>query len=134
MSDPSEVQVGDHTYQLTQLDARAQFHVSRRVVPLVSALANGDDKEAEGNLISRMASAISALSDEDCDYVIDHCLKGCKRKIDGDRGWAAVMRDGNLMFQDMSMADMIRLTTLTLQDNLADFFTALRLPDSEAKK
>lgn len=106
------------TYRLAKLDPMTQFHVSRRVMPLMAALGGDGDKMA------LVLEALGHLSDSDSEYVIGKCLADCRRK-NGDT-WAKIYVSGNLMFEDIGMKGMVQLTFATLRENLADFFTGLR--------
>lgn len=107
------------TYRLARLDAMTQFHVSRRIMPLMAAMGG----ESEGDKLAKLFSAVGQLSDEDSEYVIGKCLADCRRQS-GDT-WAKVYVAGKLMFDDLGMMGMIALTFETLKENLADFFTGL---------
>lgn len=113
----TEFELDGATYQLAKMPAMTQFHVSRRVVPVMAALDGG------GDTIAKLMGAISGLSDEDAEYVIGKCLADCRRKS-GDT-WARVYVSGNLMFEDIGMPGMIKLTFETLRENLTGFFTGL---------
>jgi hypothetical protein len=112
-----EFELNGETYQLTKLSAMTQFHVSRRVVPIMAALDGG------GDTIAKLMGAVSNLSDEDAEYVIGKCLADCRRK--SGETWAKVFVGGNLMFEDIGMPGMIKLTFETLRENLTGFFTGL---------
>lgn len=103
------------SYQLAKLDAMTQFHVSRRIMPLLGAMGGGDDKMAT------LFEAVGKLSDEDTEYVIAKCLADCRRKESG----AKVFVNGRLMFDDIGMMGMLRLTIETLRENISDFFSGL---------
>lgn len=129
MAGVTEVEVGGHTYRLGKLDAMTQFHVSRRIMPLITSLR----EDGASDLITRVASALGRLSDEDSEYVIAKCLADCQRQRNGDTGWAPVFRVGQLMFDDIGMTGMMRLVWATLEGNLSDFFTALPLGSAAGK-
>lgn len=71
-----------------------------------------------------IADALRDLTDEDSDYVMTQCLSACKRKA--GQHWAPVIRDGSVMFQDISMIQQLELVFMVLRENLSDFFTELR--------
>lgn len=117
-----EIEIDGQSYMLGQLDAMKQFHVTRRIAPVLAKLREGGDHD----IMSVLIMAIGELSDVDSEYVVQTCLAGCRRKQAGDAGWAMIYRHGQLLFQDITMPAMLRLTWATLQANLADFFTGLR--------
>lgn len=119
-----EIEISGHSYRLAHLDAMSQFHVTRRLGGVLAAIRGGTEEDVD--VLSILMQAIGDLSDADTEYVIGKCLTGCLRQQEGDTGWAAVYRNGHMMFADIAMPDMLRLTWATLQANLSDFFTGLR--------
>lgn len=123
MSGADEIEVNGHSYRLAKLDAMTQFHITRRLGGVLAAIRSGSEG---GDILAILMQAIGELPDADCEYVISRCLSGCTRRQEGDAGWASVYRHNQLMFADIAMPDMLRLTWATLQSNLSDFFTSLR--------
>lgn len=131
MSDLTEV--GGQQYRIGRLDAKKQFHVARRLAPLLAGLGGALQGESKGfaELVAPIAYALSKMSDEDTDYVIDTCLAVIQRQSNNQ--WASVMvRNGGLMFQDIDMAQMLQLTVAVIQGNLGNFFPAGSSPTSQA--
>lgn len=116
----AEFELDGAKYQLAKLDAMTQFHVSRRVMPLMSALGADGEK---GDAMTKLFAAVGQLSDADTEYVIGKCLADCRR-LTGETA-AKVYVNGRLMFEDIGMMGMLRLTMETLRENLTDFFTGL---------
>lgn len=123
MTGAEEIEISGHSYRLGKLDAMSQFHVTRRLGGVLAAIRSGSEG---GDILAILMQAIGELSDADTEYVIGKCLSGCMRRQEGDAGWAPVFRHGQMMFADIAMPDMLRLTWATLQANLSDFFTGLR--------
>ncbi|MGE4191787.1 MAG: phage tail assembly chaperone [Pseudodesulfovibrio sp.] len=123
-----ELTIKDKSYRVGRMDARRQFHVVRRLTPLLSGLTDlaalkSDPLAALGPI----AETIAAMKDQDADYIIDACLAVTERQ-QAAGGWAKVMQHGSLMFEDLDMADMLRLAGACLQENLGGFFDALPQP------
>lgn len=119
------IEVGGQQYRIGRLDAKKQFHVARRLAPLLAGLGGALQGESKGftQLVTPIAEALSKMSDEDTDYVIDTCLAVVQRQSNNQ--WASVMvRNGGLMFQDIDMAQMLQLTVAVVQGNLGNFFPA----------
>ncbi len=121
-----ETEIGGKTYRLGSLDAMKQFHVTRRLAPVLARLREAGADADGGDIMAVLLTAVGELSDADSEYVIKTCLAVCSRQIEGGAGYAAVVRGGQFMFGDMTMPDMLQLTWAVLQANLADFFTAFR--------
>ena len=123
-----QIEINGAQYRVGKMDARRQFHVMRRLAPLLSTLgpvaAGGLDDPAA---LAPMAAVLAGLSDEDVDYVLDTCLAVCQRQ-QGD-AWAAIrVPNGKAslsMFADIDMAAELRLTAEAIKGNLGDFFAPL---------
>ena len=129
------------SYRIGRLNAKQQFNVLRRLGPVFAAakpaaqlwLSQADDEGAKPldraalvdnifDAVGPLASALGSLTDETSDYVIGTCLGVVTMNRQGSV-WAPVAnRSGQLMFDDMDLATMLRLVMLVLQENLSNFF------------
>jgi len=131
----SEVTVKGRTYRTGRLNAWKQFHIARRLAPLLSGLATAiidgkmsleDGKDLTPAQLTAMvgpvSEALSKMAEADADYVIDACLSVAQRKQEGD-SWAPVKgRGGAIQFDDMDMGDLVQITVETVAENLGGFF------------
>lgn len=121
------IEVGGHQYRVGRIDARKQFHVARRLAPLLAGMSdvpkNGSGFAA---FLGPLTNALSLMSDEDVDYVLDACLGVCQR-LQPNGHPAPVMTRAGLMFEDIDMGQMIQLAVKVIQHNLGGFF-----PDAAA--
>lgn len=141
-----EKNISGHNYQIGRLDAFRQFHVARRLAPAIWVLglagakadtfANADAEDSKvlgilGESIVGIANVISAMSNDDAEYVLRTCLSVCTREQTGANGgttgWARVQApNGAMMFEDMNnMTVMLQLVFAVIKENLSDFFSAL---------
>ena len=118
------IEVGGNSYRIGRLDARKQFHVARRLAPILPALGGMKTGKDMMMSIAPVAEALSKMSEEDTDYVLDTCLAVCQRIQGNGQGAPLMARGGGLMFQDIDMPQMIQLTIQVLRENLAGFFPA----------
>ncbi|WP_374572789.1 phage tail assembly chaperone [Phenylobacterium sp.] len=122
------IEIAGHTYKIGRLDARRQFHVARRLVPIMGALA-GALQDATANLLEALGpigDAMAAMPDTDADYVVSACLSTVERQIPGGAGWGPVQAsNGGLMYDDIDLATMLRLVAAVIRENLGDFFSGL---------
>jgi len=124
----TEFTINGHTYKIGKLNALTQFHVARRIAPVVSGLgifievAKADPLAA----IGPVAEAIGKMTDADSEYVIYTCLGAVQRKQPGvNLGWGPVTSSGGLMYDDIDLPVMLQLVFHVLQVNLAGFLNAL---------
>jgi len=129
----AQVQVGGFTYSVGPLNAFEQFHVARRIMPILGRLgvsanmierfgkkADGDDMLA---LMPLVFEQVAAMDQADADYVLHTCLAKCSRQQ--DTSWAPVLSASkSLMFADIDMPAMLQIVMASLQQNLASFFQA----------
>jgi hypothetical protein len=116
------VEVGGHKYRIGRIDARKQFHVARRLAPLLAGMGGLANKSAGfAAVLAPITEALSSMSDEDVDYVLDACLGVCQR-LQQDGRPAPVMTRSGLMFEDIDMGQMIQLAVKVIQENLGGFF------------
>ncbi|OTS45805.1 hypothetical protein CAT03_05975 [Acinetobacter pittii] len=142
------MQIGNYDYEIGRLNAIDQFHVSRKIapiiptiMPLLTELAKGELQKtieklesAEENDVSGLAeanlkslgSALQPLMDafakmpeDDVDYVIKKCLTVVSRN-----GAKVVVRDA-IMFDDLGMEHILPLTIAVIRTNLGNFIQGL---------
>jgi hypothetical protein len=117
------VEVGGFQYRIGRIDARKQFHVARRLAPLLAGMTGLPDKAAGfSGFIGPLTDALSGMSDEDVDYVLDVCLGVCQRMQPNGHGAPVIARGGGLMFEDIDMGQMVQLAVKVIQQNLSGFF------------
>lgn len=127
----NELTIDPFSYQIGKLPAMTQFHVVRRIGPVLAAmgvsisaaLQVGKDLRADADMMNIMATAsdvMAKMSNDDAEYVIFACLAAVKRR-QGDR-WMQVVTGRQFQFQDIDMQLMLRLTVEVLKENLAGFF------------
>lgn len=125
--------IGGNEYRVESLDAMSQFHVVRRIAPIMAnvgmtiaemraSLGASEDDEAgkEEFMLKVMQAAmdvVAKMTDDDVNYVLFKCLAKAKRKQgeDGAARYMQVATGSNLQFQDLSMQDMVRLSIEVLR-------------------
>ena len=138
-----DVELGGIHYQIGKLDAFKQFHVARRLAPILATVASAaanipeserptpetDEAAAErwfGKMAAPLVEAFSSMNDETADYILLTCLTAVGRDA-GKGTWAPVLsRQRTLMYQDIDMGTMVQLTVAVIQENLAGFFSSLQ--------
>lgn len=125
----------ERTYQIGKLDAMKQFHLVRRLGPVLVIAGVSLDmirsgmKVDMGDIVAMAGPVMEVMSrmpDDEAEYLVFLCLSVCKMK-QGDK-WAPLMSpDGKkLMFSNIEMPEMLRVVVEVLKDNLGNFLTGLR--------
>ena len=121
-----ELELDGHTYRVGKLDARAQFHIVRRLAPVLGELAPALQGGKGGlDALPLIATAVAKLSDADADYCIFGLLKVVNRKQPNGLGWGPVATENLLMYDDIGMTQMLKLAWEALTFNMSGFFAAL---------
>lgn len=149
MSDPI-VKVEGTEYRIGKLDVFDQFHIARRLAPLLATLGTalldrpvvsleGDTaKESSDRFLSLalspLAEAIAKMSNADADFIIHTCLAVCYRKVD-PQGWAPVQVNGKtLAYDDITLTILMGLVVNVIEENLGSFFPIKRLESPPTAK
>ena len=132
----AEFTVNNKKYRNTKLSAFEQFHILRRMGTLFPSVvgALSIHKKDPMLAISYITTALSKLSDDDCNFILRGSLGSCQLDQSGNGSlWVNIFANGNLMFDDMPMQEMLQITWYVLEDNFRDFFHALlqRFPTSQ---
>lgn len=140
-----QMTINGHNYDIGKLNAKQQFHVVRRLSPLLSkatdilqsaqklsATATPTDEESL-QVLGSAGEALAALPEQDVDYIIGACLSLARRQSQGGTGWCPLTTaGGDLMFNDMPMPEMMQLVFAVLRESLGGFFNALPQTSPEA--
>lgn len=132
-----QINLNGINYQIGKLDALTQFHVTRRLLPIlatagigVSQLKGMKTVEDFMPLLGPITAIVASMSDEDSNYVIFTCLSVVKRQVTAE-SWANLTTpERKLMYQDLDMVMMLRLTFEVLRENLMGFLTEFGVPSS----
>ena len=127
------------TYRIGKLNAIQQFHIARRMAPVLAVLGESvgalvsllpkpgqqvGDTELPDGVIPALASAaevMAQMSDADSEYVIYTCLGVVARK-QGEVYAPILGPQRQFMFSDIEMPAMLQLTFAVVKDNLGSFF------------
>ena len=137
-----QCEINGNTYEIGRLNARKQFHCARRIAPLSRALADvwpdlqrlsSPDADADESdvlrLLPSLGEALASLPEKDVDAVLDDCLSVTRRKNAGGTGFSPVLSSsGELMFQDMGLAELTQIVWRVLGESLGNFTDGLNLP------
>ncbi|MDC4815485.1 hypothetical protein NQ815_17365 [Acinetobacter baumannii] len=142
------MQIGNYDYEIGRLNAIDQFHVSRKIAPIIptimpilTELAKGQlqktieklesaeendvsglaeaNLESLGEALQPLMDAFAKMPEDDVDYVIKKCLTVVSRN-----GAKVVVRDA-IMFDDLGMEHILPLTIAVIRTNLGNFIQGL---------
>jgi hypothetical protein len=151
----AEVVIDGVPYRIGELTAKQQFHVARRIAPLIAGLGEAaaavppateeasDEDDADLTpeqrtqaqnarnikaltpLFREIANSLHSLSDEDCDYVLRTCM-GVVMRQQGDH-WLPVWNKAADMpqFADVKLPALLQLSMAVLQENMGGFTLGL---------
>jgi hypothetical protein len=133
----SQFSCGKYSYRAGAIDARSQFHIVRRMTPFLNGLVpllsglktidevKGIDQGAALKAMPAFTEILAEMDDDTADYVIFGLLSTVTRDQGKGLGWAPVSNGKSLMFNDISMPEMLTLAGRSLAANLGDFFGVL---------
>lgn len=137
------IPVGGHDYTIGRLNALDQFHVSRKIAPVIPTLmpiitevAKGDlsktiesiESGSNGELenleplaqaLEPLMEAFAKMPEDDVNYIIYKCLAVVKR------GSAIVCRGQTMMFDDLDMVQILPLVVAVIRVSLSNFIQGL---------
>ena len=131
----TEIELSGQTYQIRKLDAFKQFHLSRKIAPLLPKLAPAfmglaglNDKADFTQTLQSFtpfAEALAEMSEEASEQVMVLALSAVLRK--SGSGWAPVIAQGKaaLMFDDMDLGTIIKLVIQVIGANIGPFLEGL---------
>ena len=143
-----EIEISGNKYRSGKLNAIQQFHLSRKLAPIVTKLAPVlgigralQDKQVSIEDLPELAEAVeplmaglAAMSNEDSEAILDLCMTVVTR----NQGplWAPVWNSQikGLMFQDIDMVIMLRLAVAVIRDNLGPFIAGFLADKDPAAK
>ena len=140
----SEVTLNGQQYLIGKLNARQQWHIARRLLPFISqfmpligAIQRAQQEPdvpmnppLEIQLLAAVSGTMSAMSEPDVDYILDHCLAAIRFRS-GTGNWAPLAPNGARMLAS-DAADafdvQVRLVGEVLYANLSNFSLENALP------
>jgi len=128
-----EKEINGHAYRFGKIDALTQFHLVRRLAPVLASVGLSLGKLQQvanaADLLGPAFEVLAKMTDEESNYIIFACLRSVHRK-DGQgagAGWVALVPTAQnvLAYQDIELPEMLQLTMWALRTNLEGFFKGL---------
>lgn len=149
----AEFTVNGRQYRSGMMPARTQFHVMRRMAPILPTMQSAisasmrvkaaqdlgiaipaDAQEAAMTAGLEFIAAIGALSDENADYILDQCLAVVQvNQTEFSGKWSPLRSKGGQMF-DLDMMSELEIVKEVVLENYGPFFqgVAARLSSGAA--
>lgn len=131
-----EIEVAGNAYRIGRLDAFRQFHLSRKIAPLMPKLLPAfmelskkpdllGDMQSIADAMAPFADALAEMTDEAAEYVVATCLSVVHRRQ--GNSWAPVWNSQvkATMFDDMDMSTMVPIVVRVITENLGPFLQGL---------
>jgi len=135
-----DFEFGGKKFRLSKISAFKQFHIVRRIAPILADLApqmtsaqslkdvgalNEDEKlETIAKFVSPIMTGLSKLNDADADHVLKGLLESVEVKQETGN-WAKIVRGDLFMMQDLELPALLQLAGRAFMFNLSGFFGAL---------
>ncbi len=131
--------IGNRNFKLGKIDAFKQFHIVRRIAPLLAELIpamkelskNKSETLSEDEKLNQMAAlaaplmnGFSKLTDEDSNKVLLGLLSVVEMQ-QSSGNWARVATEAGIMFQDLELPVLLQAAGRSLMFNMAGFFAVL---------
>lgn len=132
-----EIEEGGQTYRVNKLDAFSQFHLSRKLAPIVPTLVPvylrmaQEGEKALTDIMGTMqaiqpfAEALAEMEDESAEYVLATCLGAVQRKTTA--GFVPIWsgKSKTCMFDDIDLGVMVKLSFNVITASLGPFIRGL---------
>lgn len=142
----TEFEIDGKTYRIGKLSAFEQFHLSRKIAPLIPPLIpvfmelsktgglSGDLTKLP-SLLQPFADGLASMSDNAAEAILNTCLSIVSRKADVGGSYVRIWHKDKkvFMFEDLnSMEQTIPLVIRVIQDSLGPFIQGLLSPQNTA--
>lgn len=137
-----DFEFGGRQFKLHKIDAMRQFHVTRRIGPILADLApslkgmvskglTSIDKMSEEEKLDNISkflgpvlTGLSKLSDADAEYVLRNLLTAAEMK-QSTGNWARVATPEVILMGDLEFPVLVQIAGRAFMYNLSGFFAAL---------
>lgn len=140
--DSNEFTIGGRKFKLGKIDAFRQFHIVRRIGPLLAeffpglaAMAKSQGKSASmteeekleefGKVLQPVMDGLSKLSDADADYVLLRLLGAVEVHQPEFGSWAKIATDQGVVMQNLELPILLQCAGRALMFNMSGFFALL---------
>lgn len=128
-----DFEIGGRKFKLNKLDAFKQFHVMRKLAPILSDLIplatklsklNDNDPE-QLEALTPIMNGVAKLSDKDSEFILLGLCSAVEVQQQPVGNWAFVARGETLMMQDLNLVVLFQIAIKAFMFNMSDFFTLI---------
>ncbi len=135
-----DFEISGKKFKLNKIDAFKQFHIVRRIAPIladllpamkdiqrigkIENLSEADKLDAFAEIAAPLMKGLSKLSDEDSNRVLFGLLASVEMQQEAGN-WAKVSTDSMLMIQNLELPMLLQIAGRAFAFNLSGFFGAL---------
>lgn len=131
--------IGDRQFKLSKINAMKQYHIVRRIAPILSELlpslkgiankkiedlSQDEQMDQAAAFAGPVMMGLSKLSDKDSEFVLYSLLSSVE--INRDGVWARMVQGENLMFQDLELPILLQAAGRAFMYNMTGFFGVLQ--------
>lgn len=135
-----DFEIGPLKFKLNKIDAFKQFHIVRRLAPILGDMIPIAQKLhqlkkenlSEEQMFAQIAelstpifNGISKLSDADADKVLLGLCSAVEMQQTAQGGWARVSNGEILMFQNLELPQLMQIAGRAFAYNMAGFFASM---------
>jgi hypothetical protein len=136
--DNNNFEIGDRKFKVSKINAMKQFHIVRRIGPILGEmmpaiqkiakskeqLSQEEQLEHAAEFVTPIMNGLSRLSDKDADFVLFSLLAAVE--INQDGAWSKLVVNDNLMFDMLGLPVLLQAAGRAFMYNMTGFFGALR--------
>lgn len=133
-----DFEIGARKFKLSKIDTFKQFYILKRLGPILGevipaaqkiasmnreSMSQAEQLEVAGQLATPVMHGLSKLSDADAQFVLlGLCSAAEMSQASG--GWARVVVNEQLMFQDLDLPTLFQIAGRAFAYNMASFFAS----------
>lgn len=116
------VTIGEHTYQITKLNAFAQMHLARKIAGILGSAQIQNKTPQE--ILANICACIGNMSDDEIEIFVCKALVNTSRQNENGLGFSPIVNSSmpTLMYDDIGLDDLMKLTMESITFNLGNFF------------
>lgn len=132
--------IGQRQFQLSKIDPFKQFHIVRRLGPIlgdiipvaqkIKAIQVDGEKSQEqmlneiGMLAKPLMKGFSELSDDDANLILFGLCSSVSMHQEQFKTWAKISDGKRLMFEDLDLSELLQIAGRAFMYNLSGFFNS----------